>query len=1026
MVFPIDNFVGDSPAEEEIWALFKNALSKDSISFHNYFLEAKRPDIILLTPNRGVLIIEIKGFRAKNIKSVPDSTVIKFYNSPPKGSPFNQAIEYRNKLIAMMGQDADIDPAFIAVAVCYPYINHTDFHNKMLNKISMEEMTILEEDLLDEHSLNSKIEKIYDFVYQSMGLQFGQLHFEGDEIKKIAYLFAPDFDKDLPNYEKNEETLSPIRNSKMAYYSKLIVFSEEVDKDYLQSLITEWFEGSKLYLFFQHDDDYEWFSSAVAHELEMRGKSSYKNLNKVKESMPNLVFSRIFTKVDAFTIINGEQHEAYEAFLTVIDSESEFNYQQYKIEHANNTDIIVKAGAGTGKTYSMISRINYLIWKNEYSAEELSQKIVMITFTNDAAREMKDKLIENFFDRYVLTTKVIYLDYMEAVEKMRISTIHSIARLLLKKHAVKLGLGKNFTISGSSYEKRKVIHNALNEYIVSRDDVKTGMPLFQLEKRIESFIDQIENKNVDITTDNKVDFGKEDPVGERIRFIDLIPTIRKAKKQYREKCNDNNQVALSDIILLLDLLTNLIDDSPGAIDYLFIDEFQDTDDVQIKLVAKYKRLFSLKLFVVGDTKQCIYRFRGADDAAFKLLKNEVNTDIKEIELKKNYRTDKLLLKRMNQTFSSWNERGDIEYGEKDTLTGTKTYNTSDNYYKKTYNDEEERDKLIVQEIRKLQELFPKDRIAILVRTNLQILDFKKLCDENNISIETSVGGNLFKIEPALDLLKLLHALKYYNRPQNIYGLYTTSYIAEKLDKVAVDKLEESEKLTYFRDNLPNSLKKWNSYVERLRLEPILKVVRDIIDDAKPWTIFSNKIGGSTEERKASKEYYLRNLDQILEKISISFNSAYLTINSLIEYLEIMILTKQEEEERETFYSDSSARTPICTTVHKAKGLEYEHIILPYCMYDVASTKTKGDVDIIYVDNKVGYLIKGEDYRDAPFVNDYYKLFKQTEFEDRRKEEIRILYVAMTRAIKSLTYFVDNNNNPKTVVGNWKDMLKVGE
>lgn len=100
------------------------------------------------------------------------------------------------------------------------------------------------------------------------------------------------------------------------------------------------------------------------------------------------------------------------------------------------------------------------------------------------------------------------------------------------------------------------------------------------------------------------------------------------------------------------------------------------------------------------------------------------------------------------------------------------------------------------------------------------------------------------------------------RAKDVYGLYSTAYVAEKLNKIEIDKLTEDEKLVYFKNNLPKSLKKWDSYIERLRLEPVLKVVRDLVDDAKPWTIFSNEMGGSDKEKKANKEYYLRNLDQV--------------------------------------------------------------------------------------------------------------------------------------------------------------------
>ena len=308
MIFPVENFVGDSPAEEDIWNLAKKAIPEECLSFHNYFLETKRPDIILLTPNRGVLIIEIKGFLAKNIKSVPDSTVIKFYNSPAKRSPFNQAIEYRNKLIEMMGGMAELKPTFIAVAVCYPYINRDDFYEKKLNKISMEEMTILEEDVANEESFNEKIERIYEFVYQSMGMHFGQVQFEGEILKRIAYLIAPDFDKDIAIEEKWPQL--PV-TSRVEYYSKLITFSKKIDKAAVELLVDEWFAGGKLYLFFSEEDDYEWFLEYINSKLKEKGKTNFKPFEKINCNMPNLVFAYVSDISNDIEILNGEDYEKY-------------------------------------------------------------------------------------------------------------------------------------------------------------------------------------------------------------------------------------------------------------------------------------------------------------------------------------------------------------------------------------------------------------------------------------------------------------------------------------------------------------------------------------------------------------------------------------------------------------------------------------------------------------------------------------------------------------------------------------------
>lgn len=137
---------------------------------------------------------------------------------------------------------------------------------------------------------------------------------------------------------------------------------------------------------------------------------------------------------------------------------------------------------------------------------------------------------------------------------------------------------------------------------------------------------------------------------------------------------------------------------------MFIDEFQDTDDVQIDAIRKIAELQSYKLFVVGDVKQCIYRFRGAKEDAFNKLGAEQSPEWNKYSLYKNYRTDRHLLDIFHETFSSLGNRTD-EDGEQllnydssgsssDRLVGTKEYNAQykvpDFYRKITICSEDER------------------------------------------------------------------------------------------------------------------------------------------------------------------------------------------------------------------------------------------------------------------------------------------------------------------------------------------------
>lgn len=140
----------------------------------------------------------------------------------------------------------------------------------------------------------------------------------------------------------------------------------------------------------------------------------------------------------------------------------------------------------------------------------------------------------------------------------------------------------------------------------------------------------------------------------------------------------------------------------------------------------------------------------------------------------------------------------------------------------------------------------------------------------------------------------------------------------------------------------------------------------------------------------------------------------------------MVLTRQEEEERSTVGTEQQAQKILCATVHKVKGLQYEHVILPYCSYDVSGKKVRGDVDLIYSENKVGYAVRSNTEDDEIFQNNHYCDFKSDEEKLRREEEIRVLYVAMTRAIKSFSYYCVGNARAKGTSKNWKQFLEEGE
>ncbi|MEM5644045.1 UvrD-helicase domain-containing protein [Bacillus toyonensis] len=151
------------------------------------------------------------------------------------------------------------------------------------------------------------------------------------------------------------------------------------------------------------------------------------------------------------------------------------------MEHAPyKENIMVKAGAGTGKTTVMIDRILYLLIKEEVKPSE----IVMITFTRDAAQNMHTKLRNLLFTRFKATSSVVFLSLIEKLNDIRIQTIDSFAKDLLKELASLRGFGLNVQLRSFTMEKKKWIEVELDNYFeeeLKKQDVVIQKLLFSIK-----------------------------------------------------------------------------------------------------------------------------------------------------------------------------------------------------------------------------------------------------------------------------------------------------------------------------------------------------------------------------------------------------------------------------------------------------------------------------------------------------------------------------------------------------------------
>lgn len=1018
-------------AEEFVYYYLKENLPSKFICYYSYFAEEREMDFCILVPEYGFIVLEVKNWDGNDIVSIVDNTTINYINSKKElksdKSPLKQCRNYCFKLSEVIKDRTDLN-IFIAPIVCYPNMTEKLYTEKSLENISSRNITLLNEDF-------EQCNKFVDILLKK-SLHVSRKHKDKiNEANSIAIRLLFETEEEinslLPNGTKLcEPTKYRDHYSKLLFLPRTLTSEEVLDR--LEHTLTQWKKGIKIIIL----TEIKGVSEKIHHIINCESINQYNYLSNYEafsiydekqkqfsNRMFNLeVYEGLYTSIiEEFEIIDGCTEENVQRVLECFNVKTDFNLGQYRIEHSDyDKNILVTAGAGTGKTYSMISRISYLIYKNALIPEEIVSAIFMITFTNEAADNMKRRLKEYFSNMFVLTENTDYLSIMELVSKMNISTIHSLVKKIIQHYAVLLGVGNSISIESSIYNRREAIIKYLDKLVRSNEkylDVVSQYEKYEVVKAVESLLDKFEKKNIDLS--NHYNFGTVMGQSKDRLLFELVKNIAQGVQVNTiEEDIDNNKVQLSNLMIYLLKVLNILEDRSSiesSIKYLFVDEFQDTDDMQIDLIKRFHKLFKFKLFVVGDIKQCIYRFRGAEDNAFDLLL-EGTSNWEKHSLNKNYRSFDELLQEFHIHFKMFGKLDLLKYDKNSILTGIKHSNIGQSLARCCdYNDESEFEQLLVKTIYSLKNnLKEKESIAILTRTNEEIEKVREICKSNEIDIDTEMVDNLYQLESTMDLYKLILALQFNTNPKYLYNLSLTNYSRRISSRVVYKHRNDPSYITnLFMEN--KIIPGWSSYIEKLKNEPVIRIIKEIIYDIKPWNHYANSKNIIDEnERLKNKIHYKRNLDLLIENIIKRSNDEYITINMLRDFLYIMIFAKQHEDERA---NKEEAKDLICTTVHKSKGLEYTHVIVPFCNFELESIKGN---ELIVKGKDIGIQLKiGE----SLIHNDIFSNEKDHEKRSKVQEETRILYVAMTRAEKTFTWLKGLNSESQKVKESWQKLLE---
>lgn len=412
--------------------------------------------------------------------------------------------------------------------------------------------------------------------------------------------------------------------------------------------------------------------------------------------------------------------------------------QQSAVLHRDGP-LLVLAGAGSGKTRVLTQRIIQLI-RGGISA----WNIFAVTFTNKAAREMKSRVVQ---------------ELGPAAQSLWISTFHSSCLRLLRAHVEKIGYQPQFVIYDTS-EQATVLKAVISGMQLNDKIFKPSV--------VASHIDRA--KNAGQGPENYPTGG--DPFLKRIAEL---------YKKYQAELVKNQAMDFGDLILNV---LRLFDKDPAVLahyqnqfHYLFVDEYQDTNPVQYRLI----RLLSQKyrnIFVVGDDDQSIYKFRGADVQIILNFKQDF-PDAAVIRLEQNYRSTKTVLTVANAVIRQNASRLGKELW---------TENVSGEPVTVFHADDEKAEAIFVAgEVSKLKGRFPLSGMAIFYRTNAQSRSFEDELRRRGIPYRIFGGMRFYDRAEIKDVVSYLRLIV--NRADGVALKRVINEPARGIGKTTIDKLE---------------------------------------------------------------------------------------------------------------------------------------------------------------------------------------------------------------------------------------------
>ena len=552
-------------------------------------------------------------------------------------------------------------------------------------------------------------------------------------------------------------------------------------------------------------------------------------------------------------------------------------------------------------------------------------------------------------------------------------------------------------------------------------------------------------------------------ISERVSAT-VAKTTERLAIDFAEYCIDNQVIPVGQLVpTALEVMRNRSGSSADGPRYLFVDEFQDTDAQQMDMILDVKQSFGSNLFVVGDVKQGIYRFRGAEGSAFKEFnmrfeQRKLPPSIK-LTLDRNFRSGAKLLKSVNPYFAKWGSTQvgtkpkihlldydpvkdallpDLSRPDKSTALSLATVNWQQSVA------------TAATQVGTWRTKFPNANIAIICRINRQAKEIQRQIIANGGSCDLMVGGDFYRTPAVKELRVLLQAMVDPSDAACLLELAETRWMAGIADPHSGRELPEPFRDQWGED--PIALISWRQrfndlsnsgnfdqsdlriFMLRVRtlksmlnVMPVMSLIVEcdrVLSPAGSSMAVQHE-GASSEQETLERHRYVKCLDHLLTILDLEFGDHPLTLVQLLSWLTLQIATNDREDE--PFPAPKDSGRTVAITVHKAKGLEFDFVLIPQTGQKFNfPLKRQTRVAVIREAGKKPAVLWKWTPKDTPAMTNVASASShlwKIDDEESVREETRLLYVAMTRAKTQLLIYIPANQKASGATPNsWADLI----